>query len=111
MITITGADKVVKVEVNAKIVNTNNLSPMTFVEAHNVVSIEAEHMSKSVAKNGNEWTVLKNYGRTLSSVKVLPVGVSFEKIEEYKAQGKSTDSLWLVPDYYRDIKEYFMNNN
>ncbi|MDD2268298.1 MAG: hypothetical protein PHY15_01960 [Eubacteriales bacterium] len=35
----------------------------------------------------------------------------FEKIEEYKAQGKSTDSLWLVPDYYRDIKEYFMNNN
>ena len=82
MITITGADKVVKVEVNAKIVNTNNLSPMTFVEAHNVVSIEAEHMSKSIAKNGNEWTVLKNYGRTLSSVKVLPVGVSFEKIEE-----------------------------
>jgi len=82
MIVISGADKVVKVDVKAEIINIVNLCPMTFVEAHNVVSIEAEHMTKSVAKSGNKWTVLENYGRTLSSVKVLPVGVSFEKIED-----------------------------
>lgn len=82
VIYISGAGRVVKVDVNAEIVNTQNLSPMTFVEAHNVVSIEAEHMVKSIAKGGNKWTVLKDYGRTLSSVKVLPVGVSFEKTED-----------------------------
>lgn len=31
-------------------------------------------------------------------------------VEQYKAEGKSTDSLWFEPDYYRDIKEYFKNN-
>lgn len=82
IISISGVGKVVKVAVNAKIVNIQNLCPMTFVEAHDVVSIEAEHMIKSVVKSGNEWTVLKNYGRTLSSVKVLPVGVSFKKVED-----------------------------
>lgn len=82
MITICGADKVVKVDVNAVIINTDDLESMTFVESNNVISIEAEHMSNSVAKSGNEWTVLKNYGRTLSSVKILPVGVSFEKAED-----------------------------
>ena len=55
---------------------------MTFVETHDEISIEAEHTANNVAKSNVEWKVLENYGRTLSSVKMFPTTVSFEKTEE-----------------------------
>jgi len=65
-----------------KVIDTNGLEIMTFVEAENVVSIEAEHRSNNVAKCNVEWKVIENYGRSKSSVKMFPTTVSFEKPED-----------------------------
>ena len=81
-ITVSGAGEVVKVNVTAEFIDTVGLQNMTFVETHDVISIEAEHAAKNVAKSNVEWKVLKNYGRTLSSVKMFPTTVSFEKTED-----------------------------
>jgi len=60
----------------------DGLPGMTFVEAHRVVSIEAEHTAKRVAKSNVEWKTIDHYGKTLSSVKMFPTTVSFERVED-----------------------------
>ena len=47
-----------------------------------MVSIEAEHTSKTIAKSNAEWKVIENYGCSLSSIKMFPTIVSFEKTED-----------------------------
>ena len=71
-VTVTGAGKKVTLNVIAKRYDISGLPKMTFVETHGYISIEAEHFSKNAAMDGGEWTVIEDYGRTLSSVKVLP---------------------------------------
>ena len=63
-------------------ITTNNFPYMTFIESDDVVAIEAEHMSSNRAKSNVEWKVIENYGRSLSSVKMFPTTVSFEKTED-----------------------------
>lgn len=49
------------------------LPPRTFALAEGCISVEAEHFAeKTQGGDGAEWRVLKGYGRTLSSLKVLP---------------------------------------
>ncbi|EPR12846.1 glycosyl hydrolase 115 family protein [Ruminiclostridium papyrosolvens] len=81
-IKISGAGQTVSVNINAKVIDVGSLPQMTFVETNNVVSIEAEHTSNRVAKSDVEWKVIENYGRTLSSAKMFPITVSFEKTED-----------------------------
>lgn len=81
-ITISGAGKMVQVNVTAEVIDINGLPKMTFVEAHDFVSIEAEHVSSNISKANVQWKVLENYGRTLSSVKMFPTTISFEKLED-----------------------------
>lgn len=81
-IIISGTGKTVKVNVTAEVIDITGLPDMTFVEAHDVVSIEAEHIVDKAQKSNVEWKVLKNYGRTLSSMKMFPTTVSFEKAED-----------------------------
>jgi hypothetical protein len=81
-ITVLGVGEVVKVNVTAEVIDTVDLPNMTFIETHDVVSIEAEHVANNVAKSNVEWKALENYGRTLSSVKMFPTTVSFEKSED-----------------------------
>ncbi|NMF07514.1 glycosyl hydrolase 115 family protein [Clostridium beijerinckii] len=81
-ITISGAGETVKVNVTAEVIDITGLPDMTFVEKHDVVSIEAEHAADKTKKSNVEWKVLKNYGRTLSSMKMFPTTVSFEKPED-----------------------------
>lgn len=81
-ITISGAGEMVKVNINAEVVDVDGLPNMTFVETHDVISIEAEHAANNVPRSNVEWKVLENYGRTLSSVKMFPTTVSFEKAED-----------------------------
>ncbi|HEX3029724.1 MAG TPA: glycosyl hydrolase 115 family protein [Clostridia bacterium] len=76
VITITGAGQTVQVNVKAEVFNTTGLADKTFIETHNIISIEAEHTSNRVAKSGLDWKTIENYGRTLSSVKVYPDTVS-----------------------------------
>jgi len=45
----------------------------TFVEADGVVSIEAEHFARAEASGGVAWSVLPDFGRTLSGVMSEPV--------------------------------------
>lgn len=81
-ITIYGTGGKVQVNVTAEFINTDNLPAMTFVETHGVVAIEAEHAANMIAKSNVEWKVIKNYGRTLSSVKMFPTTVSFVRPED-----------------------------
>jgi hypothetical protein len=82
VISVKGAGQTVNVKVEAKIIDAGSFPKMTFVVTNNVVSIEAEHTSNRVAKSDAEWKVIENYGRTLSSVKVFPSTVSFERAED-----------------------------
>lgn len=68
----------VKVKVKAVVV-TEKLPPMTFVERDGIVSMEAEHFAENESKDGKEWKCLKEYGKTLSSMKVYPMGTNFDK--------------------------------
>lgn len=71
-IVIAGAKREVTILVHAKVVNVKNIKSKTFVEAQGVISMEAEHYAKNVANAGAQWKVIKDYGRTLSSMKVFP---------------------------------------
>lgn len=101
VITITGAGQTVKVNVRAEVINTSGLSEKTFVETHNVISIEAEHTSNRVAKSGQEWKTIDNYGRTLSSVKAYPDDISHTSYTtapylEYKIYNNSSANYTLT---------------
>ncbi|WP_253205825.1 glycosyl hydrolase 115 family protein [Clostridium estertheticum] len=82
VIKIFGGEKTVKVNVKAEVIDTYGLPNMTFIEAHNVVSIEAEHTVKNIARSNVQWKIVKNYGRSLSCLKMFPTTVSFEKTED-----------------------------
>lgn len=79
---ISGADGVVEVNVVAEWIDTEGLPPMTFIESHDVVAIEAQHAFNFVPKSGAEWKVIENYGRSLSSIKMFPTGHSFEQVQD-----------------------------
>lgn len=80
-ITISGAGAEVIVEVAVKWIDTHGVPPMTFVETHHIVAIEAEHALSRVSKSGVEWKTIDNYGRSLSAVKMYPSAVSFGQPE------------------------------
>lgn len=82
VLTITGANKTVKVNVNAKVIDTAGLPKNTFVEAHDVVSVEAEHTSNNVKRSDVQWEAINNYGKTLSSIKMFPTTVSFTDVKD-----------------------------
>lgn len=82
VITIRCGHDRVDVNVTARVIDIEGLPEMTFVETHDVVSIEAEHTADRVAKSGVEWKVIENYGRSLSSMKMFPTTVSFNNVEE-----------------------------
>ena len=80
-ITLSGAGGTVAVQVEAEWTGITDVPPMTFIETHKIVSIEAEHALSRVSRSGVEWKIIANYGRTLSSVKMFPAGVSFGQPE------------------------------
>ncbi|MGN7764344.1 glycosyl hydrolase 115 family protein [Paenibacillus sp. 22594] len=81
-ITLSGAGETVKVKASTEWTDIQDVPPMTFIEAHHVVSIEAEHAISRVSKSGAEWKIIGNYGRTLSSLKMYPDGISFAQPEQ-----------------------------
>ncbi|MHA6529507.1 glycosyl hydrolase 115 family protein [Paenibacillus sp. BAC0078] len=80
-ITFSGAGETVKVTAAVEWTDIQNVPPMTFIEAHDVVSMEAEHALCRVSKSGVEWKIIGNYGRSLSSVKMYPHDASFGQPE------------------------------
>lgn len=81
-ITVTGAGSEVRVLVKAVVVDESSLEAMTFVERDGVTAIEAEHFAESAGKDGYEWKCLKEYGKTLSSMKIYPMGRNFDELGE-----------------------------
>lgn len=77
-ILVQAASCEVKVKVKAVVI-TEKLPSMTFVERDGIVSMEAEHFAANESKDGKEWKCLKEYGKTLSSMKVYPMGTNFDK--------------------------------
>lgn len=78
VVTINGNGQSVNVQITANVISTEGLSDMTYVQANGYVSIEAAHYAETkAASNGASWKEIKNYGRTLSSIKVFPTTLSF----------------------------------
>lgn len=78
-VVISGNLQTVTINISAKVIDTSGFDKMTFVEAHDYISIEAGHYSDAFAgEGGARWTEIKNYGRTLSSMKVFPTTAMFE---------------------------------
>ncbi len=103
VITIDGASDQVKVSIKAELINTSDFEEMTFVESHNLVSIEAQHFSNKLSKSGVDYKVIDKLGRSLSSVKMFPTDVSFEKAQdapylEYKIY-VNEDALYTLTAY------------
>lgn len=80
-IIISAAGSTVEVKVEVDWIDLQDVPPMTFIETHNIVCIEAEHALTRVSKSGVEWKIIENYGRSLSSVKMFSDGVSFGQPE------------------------------
>ena len=89
-LTIKGNSQTVTVNIMANVIDVSGMDNMTYVEAHDYVSIEASHYSDKKSGNTNEeWKEINNYGRTLSSMKVFPTTASFDSSDsapyvEYK---------------------------
>ena len=75
-ISINGANAAVMVNVTAETFDTSLLPDKTFIETDGYISILSMNFARSVpaTKNGIRyvWTELPNYGRELSSMKVMP---------------------------------------
>lgn len=106
VITITGADQIVKVGVTAEVFDVNGLPDMSFVGKDNVIAIEAEHTINQVAKANVQWKVIEHYGHSLSSVKMFPTTISFASTEdapylEYQVyireEGSYTLTMYTAP--------------
>lgn len=106
-IIVEGSGRCVTVKVKAVRYDITGLPPMTFIDTHGVVSIEAEHYAQNVPLGGGEWKVIDDYGRTLSSMKVFPTTLDAKKpgvdapYLEYRFTSKSEDEvtvyIYLAP--------------
>lgn len=91
----------VTVHIKANVISTDGMDEMTYVEAHDYVSMEASHYaSKGSLYEGAEWKEISNYGRTLSSMKTFPTTVTFDDTDsapylEYKFYVDSSEKYTL----------------
>ena len=78
ILTITGAGQ--KVNVTVRFTAAVDAPEGTFIERDGVVSIEAGHFAEKENFEGYEFEELKEYGKTLSSMKVYPSDRNFDEI-------------------------------
>lgn len=66
----------------------------TFVETDGYVSIEAGHFTRAIAEGETTWSIIPDFGKTLSGVTTLPVTQAPEKMYlEYDIEMKSTGNI------------------
>jgi len=115
---ITSGNNNVTIIVQAENYDVLSLNKMTFLEAQGYISIEAEHYSRKYDVNGIGFKKMKDYGRTLSAIKVLPPVEDFlensdRPYVEYSFIAKNTGEynvdFYLAPSNttYIDRKLYF----
>lgn len=104
-ICIKGNEQEINVSVTATVVDTSWLDPMTFVEAHGYISIEAEHYADAKSgKNEAKWMKIPGYGRGLSALKVFPTTETFTDVSEapyveYKVM-VANDAAYKMETYF-----------
>ncbi len=69
-----------EVEVRAKMIDCESMETGTFIPDDGILSIEAEHFIESSDFQRCEWKKIKDYGKTLSSMKVYPTTVNFDEL-------------------------------
>lgn len=79
---IKDAETLIVVEVHGKMVDTENLPAMTFMENHGVITIEANHFYARNDINNGCFKELIGYGRSGCGMKVFPSTVDFMINEE-----------------------------
>lgn len=79
-ITVRGAGGEVKVTAKIVCVDESLLPAGTFVERDGVTAVEAEHFAESQAFDNYAWKCLTEYGKTLSSMKIYPMGRNFDSL-------------------------------
>lgn len=105
-------------EVWAENIDTSKLAPYTFLERNGYIAMEAEHYFRKHDVKGYGFERLRDYGRTLSAMKVLPPKHDFTRKSdrpylEYCFEAQNTAEyeleLYLAPSNtaYRDHKLYF----
>lgn len=77
-IAVKGGETEVCVEVPVVVVG-DFCPENTFVETDSVVAFEAEHVAENIPHGEYEWKCLKEYGKTLSSMKVYPMNKNFDE--------------------------------
>lgn len=98
---IKANSQTVTVLITANVINTDGMDKMTYVEAHDYISMESSHYaSKGSFYEGAEWKEISNYGRTLSSMKTFPTTMTFFDTEsapylEYKFYVDSSEKYTL----------------
>ena len=93
-----GFEKDFSVKLNKTSVNPAAQSKKGYYEANGEVAIEAEHYSRSVAVNGQEWKVAEGLGRGTDSMKCYPdLSSTSVRIDEAKM---TTDAPYLEYDVY-----------
>jgi hypothetical protein len=74
-ITVQGPrESAVKIRVVTNNYNLNNLSTgRAFIEANNIVCMEAGHFSKKIESSSMQWCEIPNLGKTISGMTCLPI--------------------------------------
>lgn len=73
VISVNGGDRTVKLEVNAKVIDTSSAKGEKVHFASNgIISMNSCDYSDKSSSGGVDWTVLEGYGKSRSSVKMLP---------------------------------------
>ena len=78
-IRVSAAGSEVTVAVRAVVVDTS-IPAGTFVETDGVVAMEAEHYGKAESVDNYSWYKLREYGKTLSSMKIYPLDRNFDEL-------------------------------
>ncbi|SDP14650.1 Glycosyl hydrolase family 67 N-terminus [Mucilaginibacter sp. OK268] len=76
----------------------------TFKQTSNFISIEAAHFQRNVVKGGASWTVLPDYGKTLSAITPMPVIAETQKPDNNSAHVEYRIDIQTPGDY--DVRTY-----
>ncbi len=114
-ITITGADASVDIAVTAKVTDVSGLDEKTYVEEHDIISIDvSNYTDKKAGEEGADFAILKHYGKSNVAAKAYPTTKRFENYAqapylEYKiyvdSDGEYTLQTYTAPSNNVDWNE------
>lgn len=88
-------------QIMPKVIRVVSVSEKTeapvFVDSNGYISIEAEHFTRSAAEGRTTWSIIPDFGKTLSGVTTLPVTQAPEKMYlEYDIKTSKTGEVKVI---------------